>query len=284
MAFNILITGSGGFIGSNLKKYLSDKYDLLTPRSYELDLCNKEAVLEYFLKNKIDFIIHCATNGGIRGIPDEETTLQNNISMVENLICAKEKDTRMILFGSGAMYGKDRDLHKIKESELGKYIPKDLYGLSKMKIAQKISEREDVLCLNIFACYGYNEKETRFPSYAIKQNIENKPIEINQNVVFDYLFSEDMCKIVEFFIKNKPQDKIINITPSKSVSLLYISDIINKISDYKCDIIIKRHGINFEYTGDNALLLKNYPDIEFTQIELGIKKLYNYIKSEKSGK
>ena len=35
---NVLLTGSGGFIGKNLKSYLQDKYELLTPRSYELNL------------------------------------------------------------------------------------------------------------------------------------------------------------------------------------------------------------------------------------------------------
>ena len=36
----------------------------------------------------------------------------------------------------------------------------------------------------------------------------------------DYLFVEDMEKIIEYFILNKPNNKIINITPNKSISLL----------------------------------------------------------------
>lgn len=39
---NILLTGSGGFIGRNLKEYLQDKYTLFCPRSYELDLTNEK--------------------------------------------------------------------------------------------------------------------------------------------------------------------------------------------------------------------------------------------------
>lgn len=273
MVKNILLTGSGGFIGKNLKEFLQDKYTLFTPRSYELDLCDKDAVKKYFENNQIDFIIHCGTKGGVRGVEDDKNTLKDNLDMVENLISAKSPDTQIILFGSGAMYDKQRDLKKVKESEIGKVIPKDLYGLSKLKISEITKERYDILCLNIFGCYGKGEKESRFPTYAIKQNLAHKPIQINQNVVFDYLYIEDLCKIVYYFIQNKPFQKVINVTPTESISLLKIAEIINNISDFKSEIIIKKDGMNFEYTGDNTLLLKTL-DIKFTPYEVGLRKLY----------
>lgn len=276
---NILLTGSGGFIGKNLKKCLSDKYKLLTPRSFELDLCDENAVREYFANNGIDFIIHCGSIGGARGIEDEKRTIEANLAMVENLLKYKKTDTKVILFGSGAMYGKTRNLHKIKESEIGKFVPQDLYGQSKVKISEIACERNDVLCLNIFACYGYGEKESRFPSYAINQNIAHKPIEINQNVVFDYLFVEDMGKIVEYFIQNAWQDNVINITPTESVSLVEIAQIVNEISDFKSEILVKNPVMNNEYTGDNSLLLKNIPSFKFTSMKDGLKKLYEYNKN-----
>ncbi|MCD8024219.1 MAG: NAD-dependent epimerase/dehydratase family protein [Candidatus Gastranaerophilales bacterium] len=220
---NILLTGSGGFIGKNLKEYLKNKYNLLTPRSFELDLCDSAMVKAYFVQNEIDFIIHCASVGGARGIIDRDTTIENNLSMVDNLLSAKRNDVRMILFGSGAMYDKSRPICKISESEIGKIVPSDLYGKSKMLIAKKIKDRKDVLCLNIFACYGYGEKESRFPSFAINRALSKKPIEINQNVVFDYLFVEDMEKIIEYFIENKSQDNIININPTKSITIKEIA-------------------------------------------------------------
>ncbi|MBR1754399.1 NAD-dependent epimerase/dehydratase family protein [bacterium] len=272
---NILITGSGGFIGKNLKEFLSDKFTLLTPRSYELDLCNGFAVKQYFDCNPIDYIIHCASVGGVRGVEDASTTLADNLKMVQNLIDAKSKDTKIILFGSGAMYDKMRDLHKVCESDIGNFIPKDLYGLSKLEISKLVNLRNDILCLNIFGCYGKYEKQTRFPTYAISQNLERKPIIINQNVVFDYLYIEDLCKIVYYFIKNNPQEKIINATPIKSVSLIEIANIVNEIGDYKSEIIIKKDGLNFEYTGNNDVLTKYFFD--FTSYETGLKNLYGVL-------
>lgn len=278
MEKTILITGSGGFIGSNLKKYLKNKYKLLTPRSYELDLTNSVAVQNYFVKNKIDFIIHCGSVGGARGIQDKETTVEDNLAMVKNLLSSKKENVKMILFGSGAMYDKSRSLHRVKESEIGKVIPKDLYGKSKVEIFNLVKNKNDVLMLNIFACYGYGEKENRFPSYAINQVLKNEDIIINQNCIFDYLFVEDMQKIVEHFIEQDFVDNVINITPNLSISLENIAKIVQKFSDKNIQIKIKIPELNNEYTGDNSLLLKNYPELEFTEIEHGLKKLFEYKK------
>ena len=256
---NILLTGSGGFIGKNLKSYLQNRYNLFTPRSYELDLTDEAQVSKYFSENDINFIIHCGSTGGARGIQDKDTTVEDNLAMVDNILKYKNVNARVILFGSGAMYDKSRPLHKIKENQIGKFIPSDLYGKSKMLLAEKIKNRKDVLCLNIFACYGYGEKENRFPSYAITSVLDGNAIEINQNVV-----------------------NIINITPTESISLYDIANIVNKISGKKVEIIIKNPVMNNEYTGDNFLLLKNYPQLKFTTMEEGLTKLHNYIKHSMS--
>lgn len=277
----ILITGSGGFVGGNLKRYLKDKYNLFTPRSFELDCVDGTAVKKYFKENKIDFIIHCGTVGGARGIQDKDTTVEDNLKMVDNILSSKDKDAGVILFGSGAMYGKSRNLHKVKESSIGEFEPLDLYGKSKLLISEKVKNRNDVVCLNIFGCYGYNEKSSRFPTYAITQNLKHEKIEINQNVIFDYLFIDDLCKIIEYFINNKPKyENIINVTPIKSVSLLEISEIVNTISNFKSEITIKADELGNEYTGDNTRLLKEIPDFKFTEIKDGLKTFYEFLSKQ----
>ena len=279
MVNNILLTGSGGFVGKNLKEYFWEKYSLLCPRSFELDLRNYDSVKSYFESNNVDFIIHCASTGGVRGCNDPVSCEEDNLNMLQNLLKLKRKDVRIITFGSGAAFAKDRNLHKVKESQICDVIPKDLYGKSKMETAKIALTRDDMLCLNIFACYGKYEKESRFPSYAIIQNLKKEPVVINQNVIFDYLYIADLCRIVECFIKNQPKNKVINVTPTNSISLFEIAQTVNKISGYKSQISFKEEGMNFEYTGDNTLLLQELPEFEFTMIETGIKNLYDYCKN-----
>ena len=276
----ILITGANGFIGSNLKEYFQREYNILSPRSLELDCTNSEQIKNYFEKNNIDFIIHCATVGGIRGIEDEPTTLEKNIRMVENILSYKKEETRVILFGSGAMYDKSRSLKKVKEEEIGLIEPSDLYGKSKMLISQKVKNRKDCVCLNIFGCFGKNEKCSRFPTYAITQNFKKEDIIINQNVVFDYLYIEDLTKIVDYFLQNQPINNILNVTPKESISLLEIANIINEISNYKSNITIKNQNIGNEYTGDNSRLLKEFPNFKFTTYEQSLKAFYNFLKNK----
>ena len=278
MIKNILITGSGGFIGKNLKKHLENKYNILSPRSFELDCRDKGAVYKYFKENDIDFIIHCGTTGGARGVADKDTTVVDNLAMVINLLETKKDETRMIVFSSGAMYGRQRPIQKIKEDEVGDVVPLDLYGESKMRIAQLVKDFRDVVCLNIFACYGYDELPTRFPSYAITQNIKHLPIEINRNVVFDYLFIDDLCRIVEHFVNNNwKKYNIINVTPNKSITMEEISKLINNMSDFESEIIMKDKTLGNEYTGCNERLLSEIEDMKFTPMNVGLKKLYDYL-------
>ena len=81
-------------------------------------------------------------------------------------------------------------------------------------------------------------------------------------------------KIIEYFIENKPADNIINITPTESISLDAIAAIVNSFNDNLCKVEILNKTMNNEYTGDNSLLLKNYPNIVFTPMDIGLKKLF----------
>ncbi|MCR4663537.1 MAG: NAD-dependent epimerase/dehydratase family protein [Endomicrobiaceae bacterium] len=272
---NILITGANGFIGRNLKEFLSAHYNLFTPLKKELNLLNSSQVGKYFNNNKIDFIINCASVGGLRGVIDSEQIVNDNLLMFDNL-CENVTNQRMIFFGSGAQYDKNRDLKKIKESDFGKYIPKDYYGYSKYLITKKILEVDNILNLTVFGCYGKYELLSRFISYAINQSLKQEDIVINQNVVFDYLYIDDLCKTVEFFINNKPKSKIINVTPVQSIDLVSISNIVNEFAKYKSEIIIQNKKLNYEYTGDNSLLLQEINNLKFNTYEEGIKKLYSF--------
>ena len=84
---NILLTGSGGFIGIHVKEFLSGKFNLYTPRSFQLNLLDKNAVADYVKANEINFIIHSASCG-VRISPDAtiEEVAKPNIEMFKNLL------------------------------------------------------------------------------------------------------------------------------------------------------------------------------------------------------
>lgn len=275
---NILLTGSGGFIGKHLKKFLSEKFNLFTPRSFELNLLDALSVKKYIETNKINFIIHSASCG-VRISPDAtiEEVAKPNIEMFKNLA---DLNLPMITFGSGAEYDKSRPLHKIKEENFGENIPQDPYGYSKYAISKEIEERENILNLRIFGIYGTGEDKSRVTSCIVNDNLAHRPILLNQNVVFDFIWIEDFCKIVEFFIENPTKEKFVNVAPTESIEIVELAKIVNDFSDFKSKIIVKKDGLNKEYTGDNSTLLKLMPDLKFTSYAEGMKKFYSLMKNQ----
>ena len=85
---------------------------------------------------------------------------------------------------------------------------------------------------------------------------------------------------MKYFIENPTTEKFINVAPNDSIEIIELAKIINKISDYKSEIIIKSNGMNKEYTANNELLLTILKDFSFTSYEEGMSKLYNLLKTK----
>lgn len=265
---NILLTGSGGFIGKHLKDYFNE-YNLFTPRSFQLNLLDEVETSKYLKKNNIEFIIHSASCG-VRITP--EATLEDvkrpNIQMFNNLT---NSGLPMITIGSGAEYDKSRPLENIKEEEFGKFIPKDPYGYSKYMISKEIEKKDNILNLRLFGIYGFGEDSSRVTSCIIRAKIKNEPVILNRNVRFHFIWIDDFCKIVKYFVEHPTKEKFLNVTPTKSIEIVKLAEIAG------VKTIIKNSGMNNEYTANNNLLLRELKHFEFTTYERGIETLYYQI-------
>ena len=120
------------------------------------------------------------------------------------------------------------------------------------------------------------KKANRFPSYAIAQALKGEDIVINKNVVFDYLWVDDLIRIVRHFIKNQPHQNIVNVTPTDSCELREIAEIVCEISG-KDIAIVCDDGLGNEYTGDNTRLLREFPEMTFTPLREGLSKLFSFL-------
>ena len=109
----------------------------------------------------------------------------------------------------------------------------------------------------IFGLYGQGEDYTfKFISNAIMKNLLEMPIVINQNVVFDYLYLGDFLKVMDKLIEEDVPNREFNITPTESIDLCSIVEIINEIGDFKSEVTVKNPGLNYQYTADNTRLLE----------------------------
>lgn len=269
----VLITGANGFIGKNLKELLATKYKVFAITRQELDLLDTVSVAKFFKNKHFDVVIHTAVVGGKRNVV-VDSALNKNLTMFFNLVGQKKHFDKFINLGSGAEYDKSRPIIKIKEEEFGLCIPKDDYGLYKYVCSQFIEGRVGFYNLRLFGVYGkYEDDSVRFISGAIKQNLARKPIKINQNVVFDYLYIDDLARILEFFIDKSPKFNVYNVASGERVDLVTIANMINSVSSFKSKIIVANKGLNKEYTANVDRLKKDISNFKLISTINSLKVL-----------
>jgi GDP-L-fucose synthase len=274
----ILLTGASGFIGKNILEQLKLKYSILSPGHNELNLLDRVEVLQYLKDEKPDIVIHAATEGSKRTQRNGVGVLQKNLQMFFNLVDGKEHYKRMMVLGSGAEYDKREPLVKVDEERFGENVPVDEYGFSKYVMAKYAEEVDYITHLRFFGAFGkYEDYQTRFISNAICRSLLNLPIVMNQNVLFDYLYIDDLVKIISLFIeKIELKHKFYNIGTGNPIDLLSLAKLVLKISDKNLPIKILKSGLNNEYTCDNSRFQEEFPEFRFTDNETAIKSLHNY--------
>lgn len=201
----IVITGAAGFVGSVMVGYLNKLGiddiicvdDMIFENQYK-NLIGKQFYKLYstsnqIVENKIDTVIHLGANSN---------TLEKDWSLIykQNIestrfwydFCQKNK-AKFIFSSSAAVYGNGSG-------------PLNHYAFSK-----QLSENEikDSVVLRLFNVYGPNEYHKSRMSSTIchwyQQYTKNNSINLFENSHMfrrDFIYVEDMAKIIYFFINN----------------------------------------------------------------------------------
>ena len=283
----ILITGSSGFIGRNLKNYFEKKnkqYVVFTPTHKELDLLDGESTAAFLERNKIDIIIHSAnTNTYVNKQTTDYDVLFNNTRMYINLAKCSNINRKMIYFGSGAEYSKEVGDPFIKETQFGSVIPIDSYGFAKFIMAELTGTYENVIDLCLFGVYGYfEESDRRFISNVISQALSNNDVLMNQHCYFDYLWVGDLCRIVEKVMLLDMRYNRYNVCTGMHKDLFDIAQIIVEnmkkrgLVDCNVQIRIEKDGWKKEYSGCPDRLLCEIGDYDFINFEDSVNRMIDF--------
>lgn len=278
----ILLTGSNGFIGKNIKLHLQDKYELFCPDRTQLNLFDTAAVKNFLRIEQFDLVIHAANVNGSRKIhatPYE--ILWGNILMFYNLVSCKESFGKMIYLGSGAEFDSSQYIPFMKEDYFGINIPQDAYGLSKYVMAKESEKTNNIYEFRLFGVFGpYEEWEHRFISYAICRTLKDLPIVVNQNVFFDYIWVEDLIDIIEIMMHKTLSYKQYNLCRGEKIDLLSLAHLVQEICNRELPIIVQTSGLKKEYTGCNQRLMDEIGGYKFTSYETAIIKLVDFYKGK----
>ncbi|MGZ0076736.1 NAD-dependent epimerase/dehydratase family protein [Methylomonas sp. YC3] len=274
----VLILGSTGFIGRNLSEQLdAGKYQLLTPKRQQLNLLDFENVQNYLSETKPDVVINCTVN---------INSVHENMQVFCNLEANNQYYGKMLHIGSGAEYDGKHYIPYMAEDYFGKYVPSDIYGLSKYCIG-KIIETSDkpIYNLRVFAIFGkYEDHSRRFISNNLVNVIRGQKITVNQNSVFDYLYVNDFVKIIDAVIGRELKFKSYNLCTSRPVELTQLAEYIKNVTQTSGDINVVNPAIKATYLGDNGRLVSELGAITFTDFPASIASLYHwYLDQFKNG-
>lgn len=252
---NILITGSAGFIGSNLCEALignhkifgldnfCDYYDPQIKRNnisslqqnsnftlLEADIRNENALIEIFSKNKFDLIIHLAAMAGVRpSIENPQLYTEVNINGTVNLLeeCRKHEIKNFIFASSSSVYGNNRKVPFSEKDPVDH--PISPYASTK-KAGELIChtyhylEKISMVCLRFFTVYGPRQR----PDLAIRKFarliLDDKPIPVYGDGLTqrDYTYIDDIIdgilKAIDFVHEGNKYE-IFNLGESRTIKL-----------------------------------------------------------------
>ena len=227
---NIILTGSTGFIGSNLLKALR----ALDHNVIELNRSsgNVAETATWSSLPASEIVIHLAA---LTFVPDSwidpyqyiQTNLQGTICALE--YCKKHK--AKLIFMSSYMYGKAISLPICEEAEIKAFNP---YSLSKKMAEEACSfyaENFDVkiTILRPFNVYGPGQKTEFLIPSVIKQLMEGESVKVKVlEPKRDYIYIDD---VIAFIIKGMQLDDKFNVFNIGTGISYSVAELIQAIQD-----------------------------------------------------
>ena len=258
---NLLITGARGFIGKATIRHFKLKFNIIATSSKSLKsnpnvrfikIDSNFSQLSILKKIKIHYVI--TLHGKIDNSSQYEKILNDHYNFTVKLLnnINSKYLKKIIHIGSADEYG----LTKNPIKEINKYKPNSNYGIIKKltsSYVRKFSKKNNInyTILNVFLCYGINQKEPRLIPYLINSIKYNKIAIIRQpNLAKDFLYIEDLIKSFELILSSKLKDNIFNIGYGKQTK---IRDILDYLS--------YNYGLKYKINSVNNNSYSQYPDI-----------------------
>ncbi|WNL28497.1 dTDP-4-dehydrorhamnose reductase [Arcobacter cryaerophilus gv. pseudocryaerophilus] len=266
--YNILVTGSMGQLGSEIKAISSDySYNFFFTTRDDIDITSKDSIKEYCQTNSINVIINCAAYTAVDKAQSdiENADLINRKAVKKLALVSKELDIKLIHISTDYVFDGKNFKPYLEEFQTN---PQSVYGKTKL---DGENELLDINPLNsiiirtswVYSYYGNNFVKTMLrlgkekeelgvifdqvgtPTYAkdlaitildIVPQIENHKVEIynysNEGVLSWYDFAKEIMKMAKLNCKVNPIETYQYPTPAKRphFSLLNKSKIKSKFN------------------------------------------------------
>ena len=197
----ILITGANGMLAKSVKSKLSNE-DLICTDVAELDITNKNSVIEFVEKNKPEYIINCAAFTAVdKAETAGEIVEKINAEGPKNLaIAAKKSGAKLIHISTDYVFGGNLDISKAYSEEDEK-APVTEYGRTKLLGEQAIQENcEQYYIFRTAWLYGDGNN---FVRTMLKLGTSKDEISVVSDQHGSPTYAEDLAQIIKEAIEKK---------------------------------------------------------------------------------
>ncbi len=299
----ILVFGSNGLVGSNVKNVLLEtSNECLFSSREDTDLFDLNSTLQTIKKFQPNIIINCAARvGGIKANDKNRTiflleNLKINMNIFESIMGLDP--IKVINLGSSCIYPLDA-LNPISESSImsGKLEPTNsAYAMAKLtaiELGNSIKKEfgHNVINLMPTNLYGKYDNFSKEDSHVIPGLIYRMhDAKINSQKKFsvwgtgtplrEFLNAMDFAKSILFIIENNINDDLLNIGSNEEVSIKELASIIQKTINYEGEIIFDEEMPD----GNPRKLLDSTKIFDYgwkpeIKLEQGLKEAYEWFKS-----
>ena len=189
----ILITGANGMVAKAAAKYcrsIGDEVTALTRE--ELDIADRNAVLECFKREKFDAVINCAAFTDVDGSESNvEKCYAANATGVENLaLAAKEIDCRFVTISTDYVFdGEKSDFYTQKDTP----NPQGVYAQSKY-LGETLAQKAYARSVIVRSGWIYGDGGTNFLSVMHNLLAKGKSIKAIYDSFGTPTYAKDLAK------------------------------------------------------------------------------------------
>lgn len=230
----ILITGSNGMLGYDLKGVLADKHDLILTTSKSLDITNKDEVLKVITSENPDIVINAAAYTDVDGCEENiEHAFNVNGEGPKNLALACSKiNSSLVHISTDYVFNGENSTPWLENDETN---PISVYGKSKLKGEEAIVKILDkYFIIRTAWLYGVNGKN--FPKTMLELAKNHSEITVVYDEVGTPTFTKDLALAIGELIESEYYG-IYHITNSGSCSWCEFSRYIFDVSKKDVKVI-----------------------------------------------
>ena len=262
----IMVTGTNGFIGSNLCNLL----DYLNFKVIKVNNFETLKELQVKIKDSIECIVHCAAK-----IDGSNKAASNNRYIDDKIInFCREINCKLIYLSSTSVYGT-----QITGPvwALGGFFPDTVYAIEKLKSEWIIkSELKKYIILRISSPYGPRQKQKNIIQRFIQSAYTGRDLYLYSGGQRkqDFIYIDDLCRLI-LNILGKPEIfGEYNATYGKSISMRELAYIISRRLNVRVfDTTLKDSQINYKPTFKNKDTKKDFSWFPYIDIKEGIDNI-----------